>query len=481
MDIDYIKKRASEGESDTLEFKKSTAQLKAACETLCAFLNGSGGLVLIGVTDNKKIIGQAVADKTKREIGQAIARISPAAPIASHYLQIDHEKYIIALEAHADSIHKPYTYEDRAYVRVESNTIPMSRDHYHHFVSVYAGKNHSRWEDRIVEGATYEDLDPQEVMETIRIGVTNGRIPQSAAPIDSMEKALNHLNLMQDGQLTNAAVILFGRNPVKWFPQCLLKLASFRGTDRMADFSDNRQFSGNIFRTIDEALIFANRYLPIASYFPSRSIARKDIPLFPQNALREVFANAVCHRDYTPPGSSISVAIYSNRLEVWNCGALPHGISSQNIKTLNKSIPRNPKIAKVLYYRQVVESWGRGIELILNECVKAGHPEPFFAQDPIGITVTLPSKQLLGAYANPATDPQHTELSARQREILLFVKTAEEAALPQIKQALTHPPAERTLQDDLAKLKQLGLIKPIGYGRGAKWILSQQLVQNDAE
>lgn len=469
MDIAYIKKRVAEGESDTLEFKTSTAQLKSACETLCAFLNGAGGLVIIGVNDKQKLIGQMVTDKTKREIGNAISKIAPIANIQTYYLALDNEKFLIALVANADIALKPYTYEGRAYIRIESTTIPMSRDHYHHFIAVYTNQNHLHWENQIVEGAAIEELDHQEVMETVRIGIANGRIPHGAT-IDNVEKALQHLDLMHHGKLTNAAIVLFGKHPQKWLSQCLLKLARFYGDDHLADFIDNRQFSGNIFRTIDEAMTFANRFLPIASHFPAGSLKRQDTPLFPQKALREIFANAVCHKDYTPAGSSISFAIYNNRLEIWNCGVLPFGISIKDIKTLHKSIPRNPKIAKVLYYRQVIESWGRGIELIINECVNAGHPEPKFISDALGITVTLPSKQSLNISNALTIVPQVSKLSTRQTEVLTLIQRNNPASLAEIKQGLTAPLAERTLQDDLAKLKKLGFIKVQGRGRSAKWL-----------
>ena len=80
MDLKDLQSIVAAGESETVEFKKSTAQLPRAGETLCAFLNGNGGLVLIGVAPDGMIAGQEVADKTQQEIARMLDRFEPPAP-----------------------------------------------------------------------------------------------------------------------------------------------------------------------------------------------------------------------------------------------------------------------------------------------------------------------------------------------------------------------------------------------------------------
>src|SRR5258708_4666893 len=98
MDIDQVTALIKQGESDNLEFKKSTAQLKAAFETSCAFLNRNGGVVLIGVKDDGQIVGQDVADSTRLEIAREIKKIEPPAHIDVHYVPIKDGKFVIVLE-----------------------------------------------------------------------------------------------------------------------------------------------------------------------------------------------------------------------------------------------------------------------------------------------------------------------------------------------------------------------------------------------
>lgn len=208
-------------------------------------------------------------------------------------------------------------------------------------------------------------------------------------------------------------------------------------------------------------MLFLNRHLPVAGRIQAGQFERVDEPLFPVEALREAMVNAVCHRDYALPGGSVRVAVYDDRLEIWSDGLLPPGIALTDLKQEHASRPRNPLIAEVLYRRGLVERWGRGTQKIVQLCVEAGHPEPEFVEEGGAVGVRfLPS-----GYVAPLRISH--DLTERQREILQAV--AEEGSLPlrEIRARLTDTIADRTLQDDLAHLRNLGLIESIGRGRGA--------------
>jgi ATP-dependent DNA helicase RecG len=172
-------------------------------------------------------------------------------------------------------------------------------------------------------------LDTEEILSTIKEGIFNGRIPEGYATNDP-EMALKHLGLMKDHQMTRAAIILFGKKPEAIFPQCILRLARFKGNDK-AEFLDNRQVHGNIFHLLRAAMSFANFHLPIASTFPKDSMMREDKPLFQIPVLREAITNALTHRDYSFTGGSVSFAIYDNRLEFWSYGLLPPGLAIEEL------------------------------------------------------------------------------------------------------------------------------------------------------
>lgn len=473
MDINQIKVLAAEGESQRLEYKKSTSNLKDILQTICAFLNGDGGIVLIGVEDNGNLVGQEVSDKTRREIGVEIAKIAPYSnsSIEFFYVPFSERKQIIVFHVTTDSTKRPYTYNGRAYIRVQSDTLLMPPEYYQH-LTLNNAQFKDQWEDEPLADVTLDALDVEEIVSTIKEGVLNGRIPEGFETKDP-EKALKHLGLLQGDQITRAALILFGKSPEVVFPQCILRLARFRGTDK-SEFIDNKQIQGNVFKLIQSALSFANLHLPIASTFSKTSIKREDKPLFPISILREAITNALCHRDYSYTGGSVSFAIYDDRLEIWSYGLLPPGLSIDDLGELNQSIPRNRRIANVLYYHKLFESWGRGIRLIIDGCIEAGHPSPVYSVNSGGLLLTMPSALATTTeIAGKPTEYQEQELTARQREIIALLDKTAGLSTAELHNQLSSPPTERWLRDELNRLKAGGYIDSIGSTTSRKWYIKK--------
>ena len=111
-------------------------------------------------------------------------------------------------------------------------------------------------------------------------------------------------------------------------PQCTLRVARFRGTDR-TEFLDNRQFHGNAFTLLKAAERFLRETLPIAGRIEADRFERVDEPLYPTVAIREALANALCHRDYSIGGGSVGVAVYDDRLEITSSGSLHFGLTPE--------------------------------------------------------------------------------------------------------------------------------------------------------
>jgi ATP-dependent DNA helicase RecG len=156
------------------------------------------------------------------------------------------------------------------------------------------------------------DLDLDEIDRTVRDAVQCGRLEsQPSNPLDSLDR----LQLRVDGKLLQTAVVLFGRKFMPFHPQCTVRLARFKGTDK-SEFLDQRQLHGHAFQILDEAMHFILRNIPISGHFEPGKLERQDVPLHPPLALREALVNAICHRDYTIAGGAIFVAIFDDRLEV---------------------------------------------------------------------------------------------------------------------------------------------------------------------
>ena len=369
--LDIIKQLTAEKENEKVEFKETTGQLERGMETLCAFLNGEGGTVLFGVTDKGKIIGQDLSDKTKREIAEAINRLEPTAAVQISYVPLqDSEKKVITFHVEDARLNRPFCYKGRAYMREESvtTTIPQSR---YNELQIQREEIRHGWETYPNTDLKLTDLDETEIRKTVRLGVECGRLPETTG--SDISTILEKLEVLENGVLKNAAAVLFAKKKLAHYPQNLLRLARFKGTDKTV-FIDNQRVHGNLFQLLDAAMSFIFKHLSLSG--TTDTLEREEHLEIPYKAIREAVINALCHRSYRDAGGSVAIAIYDDRVEIENPGSFPSGWDMKRIKSEHGSKPRNPLIADTLYIRKVLESWGRGINLMIEECQKSGLPEP---------------------------------------------------------------------------------------------------------
>lgn len=229
---------------------------------------------------------------------------------------------------------------------------------------------------------------------------------------------------------------------------------------------DNKQFHGNVFQLLSRAERYLRESLPVAGRVLPGLFERVDDPLYPPVALREALANAFSHRDYSIGGGSVAVAIYDNRLEITSSGSLHFGLTPEALFKPHESLPWNPLIARVLYRRGVVESWGRGTLKMAELLEQAGLPRQDMEDAGGCVTVRFwPTRYV------PPQRVAH-DLTDRQRAVLALIEAGTTGvALRELRQRLGHQAAEWEIKNDLALLKQCGLIVPEGRGRGACWRL----------
>ena len=253
---------------------------------------------------------------------------------------------------------KPYTYKGTAYRRVGNTTLEMSREAQEQML-IERVHSDQRWENQSATGWSFDDLDVPELLITVEEAIRRNRVsdPGTRDP----EELLRGMGLVKEGVLLRAAVVLFGKTErvEVEMPQCLLRVARFRGVDR-TEFLDNRQFHDNAFGLLLKAERFLRENLPVSGRIVPTLFERIDDPLYPPEALREALANAFCHRDYTIGGGSVAVAIYDDRLEVTSSGTLHFGLTAEQLFLPHESLPWNPLIANVFYRRGFIERWGRG-------------------------------------------------------------------------------------------------------------------------
>ncbi len=451
------------GESETLEFKATTGERRSAAQTLCGMLNHRGGRVLFGVTPGGDATGQHVGEHTIEHLSAALAEIEPPVfPTIDRVPMGDGREIVVVSVPQGPS--RPYVHRGKAYRRVGDTTRELSREEYNRML-LERLHGEVRWENRPAEGWSVEDLDVAEITRTLEEAIRRGRAedPGTRDP----REVLRGFGLVREGALLRAAVVLFGRQErlVGEFPQCLLRVAKFRGTDR-TEFLDNRQFHGHAFELLLHADRFLRENLPVAGRVSPGLFERKDDPLYPPVALREALANAFCHRDYSIGGGSVGVAIYDDRLEVTSSGELHFGLTADALFEPHESLPWNPLIARTFYRRGVIESWGRGTLKMAELLSQAGLPRPEIEDAGGCVTVRFrPSRYL------PPQRVAH-DLTERQRAILGLLGGARHGlALREIRAGLDPSVAGWAVKEDLAVLRQLGLVRTHGHGRGAYWIL----------
>ena len=461
MTLDEISALAQTGESETLEFKSTTGTRREAVRTICAMLNQDGGQVLFGVTPEGNVVGQQVSERTIEALSNELQRIDPPAFPTVERVPIAEGREVLVVRV-SQGTARPYAYRSTTYRRVGNTTVAMSADEYNQMLFE---RMHSeqRWENQPATGWTVDDLDVGEIRRTVSEAVRRGRLEETLSR--DPEDLLRGLGLLRDGVLFRAAAVLFGKAERIEFdmPQCLLRVARFRGLDKM-EFLDNRQFNGNAFALLASAERFLRDTLPIAGRFEPGRFERIDEPLYPPLATREALANALCHRDYSIGGGSIGVAIYDDRLEVTSSGPLHFGLTPEKLFAPHESRPWNPLIAGTFYRRGVIERWGSGTLKIAEQMSAAGLPPPEIEDDGGCVTVRFRHGQPL------IQQPTGTELIKRQEVILALLDRAEDGLMRgEIRAQLDPTISERQLRRALEELREKGLVVSTGRGLSARW------------
>ena len=375
-------------ETETREFKKSLAELKQGLVSLAAMLNKHGQAELwFGIAPNGKAVGLDVNEKTLRDVSQAIAaHIEPAIyPRISR--QIMDGKPCLKVEA--EGWQSPYFAYGRAYIRVADEDRKLSASELKSLILEH-NRDALRWENE-PSGLTLEQLAPEKINHFL----TLANLPEGA-PASALEK----LDLLRQGMPVNAAKLFFASAPIQ------LRCAVF-ATRTSSTIIDRHDFDGDILELIEEAEKYILKNIHIGMRL--EGLRRVDVPEISLKAIREALVNAFCHRDWRDP-DYVQVAIFKDRLEIRSPGGLYGDLTLDEIRQGNVSRRRNPKIADLLRRIHLVEAWGRGVPLILENA-----PATSFVEIG-GLFITR--------FARPSALDASLEVSPTPPEVLL--KTTQE-------------------------------------------------------
>ncbi|MFH1902123.1 MAG: ATP-binding protein [Candidatus Omnitrophota bacterium] len=317
------------------------------------------------------------------------------------------------------------------------------------------------FDQRICDGAKFSDIDNAKVKWFLKVARVKRSFPLG---LDSSAKdVFTHLKLIKDGKLTNAAVLLFGKSPRKFFDQAKIKCVQLPSTEVVKPFSSYHIYEEeNLFEQVDKAVAFVLDAIkfPVIQQKNTVQVSRpREIPEF---AIHEAIVNAVAHRDYNTT-SSVQVMVFLDRVEIWNSGTLPGNLKVEDLKKPHASHPSNTALATVLYFANYIQQVGSGTTEMVRQCKKHGLPEPEFVS-----IRNLEFKTILARDIYTESFFQKAGLNERQAQAIRLVKEKGFIALADLKQGFTDI-AERTLNRDLQALVKKGILKAQGKKKGRKY------------
>lgn len=417
---------------------------------VCGFANAQGGVIFIGKDDNGQVLG---VDDYKRLMDDIPNKIRNTMGITVEVnLHEENSLYFIEIITYPYSV--PISLRGRYYYRSGSTKQELTGASLNEFLLRKSGKT---WDDVIEPRATYDDIDENTIKIFIQDAEKSGRLPESGEL--SIPQLLDKLRLSENGQLKRGAVILFGKEPSRFYPNLFVKIGRFGKDDADLIFQEN--IEGNIITQVYTILEML-QYKFLVKKVSFEGINRIETNEYPIPALREVILNALVHRNYM--GAATQIRVYDDKIVFWNEGALPQGLSLEGLLGFHASQPRNTLIADVCFKGGYIDSWGRGVLKIYNSCKEAGLPNPEIKEFQSGLLVTLFNNS--NAVSGQITG---VNLNERQQKAIDYVR--ENGSISNHQYQTLNSVSDRTSLRDLEKLTQLEIFVKEGKNKNTLYRL----------
>ncbi|MCK4249291.1 MAG: putative DNA binding domain-containing protein [Candidatus Omnitrophica bacterium] len=359
-------------EHQNIEYKQSWRD--DYLKWVCGFANASGGIIYIGKDDDGKVVGVWDHKKLMENLPNKIHDLLGV--MAEVNLKKSKSLYFIEIVVSPYAV--PISLRGRYYYRSGSTKKELTGSSLNEFLLKKTG---TTWDEVIESDARLSDIDKKSVEIFLKSAAQAKRFPVDEKL--SLKELLVKLKLMEKGKLKRAALVLFGKDPMRFFPSMCVRIGRFGKSKVELRFQES--IEGNLIYSLQEAIEQLDHKFLI-SPVSFEGLHRIEKWQYPLSALREVLLNALIHRRM---GAHIQIEVYDDRICFWNDGGLPEELTFQLLKKRHASYPRNPLIAGVCFKGGYIDAWGRGIEKILNACREEDLPEPEFEENSGGMLVTL--------------------------------------------------------------------------------------------
>ncbi len=436
-------------EQQNIEYKQSWHD--DYLKWVCGFSNAQGGVIFIGKDDNGNVVGVADYKKLMDDIPNKIKNTMGIT--AEVNLHEEEGKYFIEIVTHPYSV--PISVRGRYYYRSGSTKQELTGAALNEFLLKKSGKT---WDDVIETRATFDDIDEKAVKIFLAASQNTGRLPENDG-LD-LPELFEKLRLTENGQLKRAAIILFGKEPGKFYPGIYVKIGRFGKNDTDIIFQETEE--GNLIMLLQAVLNQLNHKFLIRS-IGFEGMHRIEKGEYPLAAIREMLLNALVHRNYM--GTPIQIRVYDDKISIWNEGALPAGLTLAALKRSHSSRPRNPIIADVSFKGGYIDAWGRGTIKILDTCKEAELPEPEMQEQDGGFSITL--------FKNNLTQEHLIKLGLNDRQIKAIIFVKEKGKISNADYQELFSVSKATATRDLTELfDKFALLEKVGQtGAGTTYIL----------
>ncbi len=435
-------------ESQNIEYK--TNWRDEYLKWICGFANASGGILYIGIGDNGTVSG---IDNQNELLEQLPNKFRDILGVYTEVnLQSEKDKYF--LEIVVPRFDVPISVRGKYYVRTGSTLQELKGLALNEFILKRTGKT---WDDIPEQRASVEDIDET----TIKQFLKDARIAKRIDVEDdiNLPDLLEKLRLFENGQLNRAGIVLFGKDPGKFYPNMTVKIGKFGKSD--ADLKFHEVIEGNLIQLKERIgdILNAKFFIHPIDFVGMQRIERDEYPVA---AVREMILNALVHRNYM--GAPTQIRLYNNNFSIWNDGGLPEGISEEDLKKVHRSKPRNPLIADTCFKAGYIDSWGRGTIKIIEACKEAGLPEPVLKEEQGGFISKI--------FKDPFTDDQLQKMGLNDRQIEAVRYVKENGNISNRIYRDMFDITEKTAFRDFEKLTKLNLLRKEGEKKGTIYLLN---------
>lgn len=436
-------------ETETLEFKKTTGEIKEAMASISSILNKHGiGTLYFGIKPNGDVIGQEVSESSLRDVSRVIYEsIKPQIYPAIEDVLVE-SKHIIRVEFCGEDT--PYSAFGKYYLRTADEDREVTPAVLKQFF--IANEYKAQWEKSSSQ-AQITQCNKATVKAFVNKAVTAGRIPTVGKL--SAQAILNRFGLVNGENLTNAGEVLFGNtHPVT------LKAAVF-ATDEKLTFLDMKRYEDNILNLllISEEYILKN----IRWRSEITGIDRIEIPEIPVAVIREALANGFAHAQYNT-NTTHEICIHPGMVTIYSPGSYASSFKPEDyIKKNVQSSIRNASIAKILYLNNSIEQFGSGFKRIDSLCKDARVKYSYEATDE-GFKLFLYRTQNV-----TVNDTQNVTVNKTEQTVLALIKVHPDYTREQLAEASSK--TVRTMQRVLNSLRDKDLIAREGSDKDGRWII----------